>query len=63
MKETALYTATVIFALVSMAHLIRFFLGADVIIGDTAIPMGLSVVAGLISAVLAVWMVMAAQKS
>ncbi|MBL6934350.1 MAG: hypothetical protein ISR48_02970 [Alphaproteobacteria bacterium] len=62
MKQTALYTAAVIFVLVSLAHWLRFFLGAEIIIGGTAISQGLSVVAGLVSAALAVWMVMAARK-
>ena len=64
MQQTALYTSAVIFALVSLAHWVRLFLGVEVIIGrSTSIPMWLSVVAGLVSAALAVWMVMAARKS
>ncbi|MDP7191239.1 MAG: hypothetical protein QF553_05160 [Alphaproteobacteria bacterium] len=52
-----------IFAFVSLAHWVRLFLGTQVVIGDTSIPLGLSVVTGLVSAALAVWMVMAARKS
>ena len=63
MQQTALYTSAVIFALVSLAHWVRLFLGVEVIIGSTPISLGLSVVAGLVSATLAVWMVMAARKS
>ena len=63
MQQTALYTSAVIFALVSLAHWVRLFLGTQVVIGDTSIPLGLSVVTGLVSAALAVWMVMAARKS
>ena len=63
MQQTALYTSAVIFAFVSLAHWVRLFLGTQVVIGDTSIPLGLSVVTGLVSAALAVWMVMAAQKS
>ncbi len=64
MQQTALYTSAVIFALVSLAHWVRLFLGVEIIIGrSTSIPLGLSVVAGLVSAALAVWMVMAARKS
>ena len=62
MKQTALYTAAAIFALVSLTHWIRFFSGAEVIIGSTVISLELSIVAGLISAAMAVWMVMAARK-
>ena len=62
MKQTALYTAAALFALFSLAHWIRFFSGAEVIIGSTVISLELSIVAGLISAALAVWMVMAARK-
>ena len=63
MKQTALYTAAIIFALFSLAHWIRFFSGTEVIIGSTVISLELSIVAGLISAALAIWMVMAARKS
>ena len=62
MKQTALYTAAIIFALFSLAHWICFFSGAEVIIGSTVISLELSIVTGLISAALAVWMVMAARK-
>ncbi len=63
MQQTALYTSAVIFTLVSLAHWVRFLLGTEVIIGSTPISLGLSVVAGLVSATLAVWMVMTARKS
>jgi hypothetical protein len=63
MQQTALYTSAVIFAFVSLAHWVRLFLSTQVVIGDTPIPLGLSVVTGLVSAALAVWMVMVARKS
>jgi hypothetical protein len=63
MQQTALYTAAAIFAFVSLAHWVRLFLGTQVVIGDTVISLGLSIVAGLVSAALAMWMVMAARKS
>ena len=62
MKQTALYTAAIIFTLFSLAHWIRFFSGVEVIIGSTVISLELSIGAGLISAALAIWMVMAAWK-
>ncbi len=61
MKQTALYTAAAIFTLVSLAHWIRFFTSAEVTIGSTVISLELSVVAGLVTAALAIWMVMAAR--
>ena len=63
MQQTALYTAAVIFTLVSLAHWVRFLIGAEVTIGGAEISLGFSVAAGLVAAALAVWMVMAARRS
>ncbi len=38
MPKSALYTAGVIFAVVSALHLVRYFLGSEVSIAGTAFP-------------------------
>ena len=62
MKNAALYTSGVIFALVSLAHWVRFFQAAPVLIGDFQIPVFWSLVGGLITLGLAVWTIVAARR-
>lgn len=61
MQTTALKTAGVIFAIVAVAHAVRAITGATLVLGGTSIPIWLSVVAALVTAALAVWMVRAAR--
>ncbi len=63
MPKVALYTAAVIFAAVSVLHWVRYFLGAEVTIGGSPFPVSSSLIAGVISAVLAVWMILASRKT
>lgn len=60
MAKPALYTASVIFAIFGIAHFARYFLGAKLVIGATAIPLSVSLIAGIVLAVLTVWMIRAA---
>ena len=62
MPKFALYTSAVIFAVVSLFHWVRLALGTKVVIGAAGIPLTVSLVAGIVSAGLAVWMVLASQK-
>ncbi len=62
MQKPALYTAAVIFAIVGIAHWVRYFLGTEFILGVTAIPLSVSLIAGIVLAVLTVWMVLAARS-
>lgn len=62
MKNAALFTSGVIFALVSLAHWVRFFQAAPVLIGDFRVPVVWSLAGGLITLALAVWMVIAARR-
>ena len=62
MQKPALYTASVIFAIVGIAHFVRYFLGAKLVVGATAIPLLVSLIAGIVLAVLTVWMVRAARS-
>ncbi len=61
MQKPALYTAAVIFAIVGIAHFVRYFLGTEFILGATAIPLSVSLIAGIVLAVLTVWMILAAR--
>ncbi len=63
MQKSALYTAAVVFAAVSAAHWLRLVLQAEVVIGGASLSQWLSVVAGIVSALLAAWMVVAARRS
>ncbi len=62
MAKPALYTASVIFAIVGIAHFVRYFLGAKIVVGSVAIPLSVSLIAGIVTAVLTVWMVLAARS-
>ena len=62
MPKIALYTAAVIFTLVSLLHWARFFLGTDLMIGSTMFPVFGSLILGVVAAVLAAWMLFASRK-
>ena len=62
MPKPALYTAAVIFAIVGIAHFVRYFLGTEIVVGATAIPLSVSLIAGIVLAILTVWMVLAARS-
>jgi hypothetical protein len=62
MHKPALYTASVIFAIVGIVHFVRYFLTLEVVVGATAIPLSVSLIAGILLAVLAVWMIRAARS-
>ncbi len=62
MQKPALYTASVIFAIVGIVHFVRYFLRLEFILGATAIPLSVSLIAGIVLAVLTGWMVLAARS-
>ncbi len=62
MQKPALYAAAVIFAIVGIAHWVRYFLGTEFILGATAIPLSVSLIAGIVLALLTGWMVLAARS-
>ncbi len=62
MQKSALYTASAIFAVVGIAHFVRYFLGAKLVVGSVAMPLSVSLFAGIVLAVLTVWMVRAARS-
>ncbi len=59
MKNAALVTAGGVFALVSAAHWVRYFRADEVIVAGFAVPVGGSLLLGLIALALAVWMFLA----
>ncbi len=63
MQRSALYTAAVIFAVVSAAHWLRLILGTEIVIGGASIAPWLSFAAGVVSALLALWMAVAGRRS
>jgi hypothetical protein len=62
MQKPALYTAALIFAIVAIAHFVRYFLDVTLVVGATAIPLSLSLIVGIVTALLTVWMILAARS-
>ena len=52
----ALRVAGTIFGIVSLAHMLRFFMHADVVIASYAVPMWVSVAAFAVTGALSLWM-------
>ena len=63
MQKAALYTSGVVFAAVSVAHVVRLITGFGIIVGQVIVPVWVSYLGALIAALLAVWMVVAARRS
>jgi len=63
MPKAALYTAGAIFAVVSVLHGVRYALGSEITIAGTAFPVAGSLIAGIVAAVLAAWMIFAGRKA
>ncbi len=62
MKQPALYTAAAVFAAVSLAHWVRYFMGTDITVGGSVVPLSLSIWAGVAATGLAAWMIAAARR-
>lgn len=63
MTKAALWTAAAIFALVGLAHLLRFALRIRVMVADVAIPVFPSLPVGVVVLLLAWWMAAAARRA
>ncbi len=63
MTKAALWTAAAIFALVGLAHLLRFALAIPVVVADVAVPVFPSLPVGIVVLLLAWWMVVAARRA
>lgn len=59
----ALRLTAVIFLLVSLVHLLRLLLKADVMVGSVVVPMWCSVVGFLVMFMLAIWVLSILKKS
>jgi len=62
MKNPALYTACVVFGVVSLAHLVRFFRADEVLISGYLVPVPWSLALGIVIFALAAWMFVAAKR-
>ncbi len=62
MPKAALYTAGAVFAVVSAVHWVRYALGSEITIGGTAFPVSGSLIAGIVAAALAAWMIFAGRN-
>ncbi len=62
MPKAALYTAGAVFAVVSALHWVRYALGSEITIGGSAFPVSGSLIAGIVAAGLAAWMIFAGRK-
>lgn len=61
MQTTALYVSALIFVLVSLSHGLRFFLETEVIVAGTVISVSDSLLIGILAAMFAAWMFIAAR--
>ncbi len=62
MQKAALYTCGAIFAVATVFHLVRLATDIQIVIGGIVIPVWASVPAAIITAVLTIWMVVAARQ-
>ncbi len=62
MKNIALTVAGIIFSVVTILHAVRFFKAWPVTIAHFSIPLHWSIYGGIITALLAIWMFIAAKK-
>lgn len=62
MKNTALIFSGLIFLFISAMHFIRYFKGWEIVVAHHNIPLQWSIYGGIIIAVLAIWMFIAAAQ-
>lgn len=63
MQKAALYTSGVFFAAGAIGHVVRLTTSMEIVIGGLVVPLWVSAPGVLIAALLALWMVVAAQRS
>lgn len=56
MSKIALYVAGIIFGLIALVHLYRFFYHFHLIIGSEEVPVGASLIGAIIFGLLSIWM-------
>lgn len=62
MQRAALYTSALIFSAGAVGHGLRLVRGFEIAIGGVVVPIWLSYLGVIIAALLAIWMVVAAQR-
>lgn len=62
MKNTALTIAGIIFSVVAILHFVRYFKKWEVMVAHFNVPLHWSIYGGIIIALLAIWMFIAAAK-
>ncbi len=62
MQKSALVVACLIFSVVAIAHFARVYFALDLIVGDVNLSLQVSLIAGFITAVLAIWMYWASRR-
>jgi len=55
-QQTGLRVASVVFGIFAIGHIVRLVKQAQVTVGSTEIPMGVSWVALIVAAVLSIWL-------
>jgi hypothetical protein len=63
MQKAAFYTSGVIFAAGAICHVVRLTRGIEIIVDGFVVPVWVSFPGALITALLTVWMVIAARRS
>lgn len=63
MRKSPLYVAAAIFAVVALAHWLRFFLESAVVVDGFSVPVFWSLPAAIVLVLLAAWMIVAGRRS
>ena len=62
MKSIALFISGAIFLIVSAAHFYRYYKAIEILVGGFVIPVQWSLIGGIVTLVLALWMLNVARK-
>jgi hypothetical protein len=62
MKRPASLVAAILFLLMAIAQLCRFFLKVNIVAGSVEVPLWASVIAAVVLAILAVWLLLERKK-
>lgn len=62
MKTNALWFATVIFLLITLAHIARYAKAWEIVVAGFTVPVQWSLYAAIVTGLITIWMWMAAKK-
>lgn len=62
MRNAALYTAAVIFAIGCVAHVVRLITKFEIVIAGNVLPQSVSIAGAIVAGLLALWMLAAARS-